>query len=194
MNSVKLTKQHLVYCFDVLTEYLANHEILPYPKDLSDYSSPLFVTLKETKSDDLRGCIGTFQSDLLSKNLSRYTLNSGFNDSRFPPLEKSELKGLTVSLSILHNFNKRNKWDDWEVGKHGIEIDFEANGCEYGGTFLPEVAAEQNWDREETLKYLIRKSGYRGDYKKVLGSIELRTYESLKDKMSYQEYLEFKAK
>ena len=34
----------------------------------------------------------------------------------------------------------------WEVGKHGIEIDFKAHGRAYGGTFLPEVAKEQGWD------------------------------------------------
>lgn len=51
---------------------------------------------------------------------------------------------------------------DWDVGKHGIVIDAQLKGREYSATFLPEVAAEENWSREETLKHLVRKAGYRG--------------------------------
>ena len=191
MNSAKLTKQHLVYCFDVLKEYLNKKEFLAYPKELPDFSAPLFVTWKITKSDDLRGCIGTFASELLSENLPKYTVISAVNDSRFPPVEKYELEGLTVYVSVLHNFNKGKKWNDWVIGRDGIQISFEVNGNEYDGTFLPEVAEEQEWNQEETLRYLIRKSGYRGDYKKVLDKIDLTTYESMKDAMSYQEYVKF---
>ena len=55
--------------------------------------------MKEKKILNLRGCIGTF---ILQKNIPRaiakYTLYSAFRDSRFKPIEKSELEdlGLTV--------------------------------------------------------------------------------------------------
>jgi len=32
-------------------------------------------------------------------------------------------------------------------------------GRYYRGTFLPEVAKEQGWSKEETLKYLLQKAG-----------------------------------
>jgi AMMECR1 domain-containing protein len=32
---------------------------------------------------------------------------------------------------------------------------------EYDATFLPEVAAEENWDIPTTLMYLINKAGYK---------------------------------
>ena len=66
---------------------------------------------------------------------------------------------LEVAVSLLINFEKNKKWNNWEVGKHGIDIDFTYMNREYSGTFLPEVALEEGWDKETTLKYLIRKSG-----------------------------------
>ena len=82
----------------------------------------------------------------------------------------------------------------WEVGKHGIEIDFkDSKGKSYGGTFLPEVALEQKWNQKETLQYLIRKAGYRGQLEEVIGGMEVQTYESLKFKISYDDYLKEKA-
>ena len=80
------------------------------------------------------------------------------------------------------------------MGKHGIEIDFKApNGSrEYSGTFLPEVAPEQGWDQKTTLEYLVRKAGYRNGFDTVKHLIRAKTYESLKVKMTYDEYLHFK--
>lgn len=52
---------------------------------------------------------------------------------------------------------------DWSVDVHGICIDYEVlnnnNEIIYksGALFLPGVASSFGWDREETLKQLIRK-------------------------------------
>lgn len=136
----------------------------------------------------MRGCIGTFEAQPLSKLLPKYVKISAFQDTRFDPISLDEVEDLHLGLSLLYNHAKGKKWDQWEVGKHGIIIEFEHKGREYSGTFLPEVAQEQNWDQKETLKYLIRKAGFRGDYKEVLDKIELTTYESYKRNMSYAEY------
>ena len=53
-----------------------------------------------------------------------------------------EVPKLNVGLSLLVNFTDINDPLEWEVGKHGIEIDFSHNGRKYSGTFLPEVASE----------------------------------------------------
>jgi AMMECR1 domain-containing protein len=52
------------------------------------------------------------------------------------------LPELSVGVSLLVNFTKISDPLAWEVGKHGIEIDFNADGEMYSGTFLPEVASE----------------------------------------------------
>ena len=57
-----------------------------------------------------------------------------------------ELPNLNVGLSLLVNFTPIEDPLKWEVGKHGIEIDFTVKGRNFGSTFLPEVAEEQGWD------------------------------------------------
>ena len=59
---------------------------------------------------------------------------------------------------------------------------------------MPEVAEEQAWNQEETLKALIRKGGFKGTLQDVLGTMTLRTYQSSKIKMTYNEYLELSKK
>jgi len=72
----------------------------------------------------LRGCIGTFTSSALEKNLPKYVLIAALNDSRFSPISLKEVPDLQVGVSLLVNFEPASHPLDWEVGKHGIEIDF----------------------------------------------------------------------
>lgn len=78
---------------------------------------------------------------------------------------------------------------DWTVGTHGILIAFNHGGQEYSATYLPEVAPEQGWSKEEAVASLIRKAGYRGGgLKDVVASIRLTRYQSSKAKLLYSEY------
>lgn len=52
------------------------------------------------------------------------------------------MANLEVAVSLLINFEKNKKWNEWEVGKHGIDIEFDFKNRNYAGTFLPEVAKE----------------------------------------------------
>ena len=82
---------------------------------------------------------------------------------------------------------------DWIVGTHGIDIEFEdKNGTNYSATFLPEVAEEEGWDQRTTLKYLVKKAGYRGSLDKVLSKIRLTRYQSIKKTITYDEYKKMK--
>lgn len=197
MQKPAINVKHLVFIFDTLVHSLkhpnpAKAPALPYPSDLLDINAPLFVTWYIGKEKELRGCIGNFGAEKLSINLGRYAKISAFEDTRFNPISKSELPLLTANLSLLYNFQNRQKWDDWEIGVHGIEISFAVNGRTYHGTFLPEVAKSQGWSKEEAMAHLIKKAGYRQDYKPVLPLIQLETYESEKMALSYADYLAIK--
>jgi len=48
------------------------------------------------------------------------------NDTRFSPISAKEVPDLQVGVSLLVNFESAENPLDWEVGKHGIEIDFVA--------------------------------------------------------------------
>ena len=92
---------------------------------------------------------------------------------------------MSVGLSLLCNFQPIEDPLAWQVGKHGIEIDFTVNGRDYGSTFLPEVAAEQGWDQETTLEYLVDKAGYTKGFQAIKSKIRAKTYESIKYKLTY---------
>lgn len=63
-------------------------------------SGACFVTLKT--GDKLRGCIGNVEPfEPLYKNIVRNAAEAAFSDPRFPPLSASELKNISIEVSVL---------------------------------------------------------------------------------------------
>ncbi|MHC4307592.1 MAG: AmmeMemoRadiSam system protein B [Planctomycetota bacterium] len=114
----------------------------------------VFVTLN--KNGHLRGCIGHIQPrEQLVKAVMDNTINSSMNDGRFRPVSEDELSDIEIDISVLSPIKKVSGADKFIPGKHGIII-------RMGGmraVFLPQVATEQGWDREETLAHLCNKAG-----------------------------------
>ena len=128
--------------------------------------SPLFVTWNTVSArsgnTSLRGCIGTFEAQELDEGLSSYALISALQDTRFDPITKRELPNLEVCVTLLTDFEDCDDAMDWELGTHGLRISFTERGRRYGSTYLPDVAPEQGWNKEETLVSLMRKAGWSG--------------------------------
>jgi uncharacterized protein (TIGR00296 family) len=162
-------QQLCAYCFETLIDYLTNGN-KPKPSSfIPNVRFPLFVTWFKGTQQDLRGCIGTFQSEPLSKNLGKYSLISALRDDRFPPIGLGEVPELKVGVSILTDFEDiKDPLTDWEVGTHGVEINIRIRGRNLNATFLPEVAEEEKWTNSETLDELMMKAGYSGSYAKAL--------------------------
>jgi len=177
------------FCFDVLSNHLNQYEP-PSAPDFPNESYPLFVTWKIGKDRRLRGCIGTFNAMNLQIGLREYAMTSAFKDSRFTPISRDELNKLYVSVSILRHFEDAQDYLDWELGVHGIRIEFNTEkGAKRTATYLPEVAPEQGWDRVQTIDSLLRKGGYKGNITNdVRRSIRLTRYQSEKITVGYQEY------
>ncbi|ODV67625.1 hypothetical protein HYPBUDRAFT_152487 [Hyphopichia burtonii NRRL Y-1933] len=179
--------------FNDLTESSA----LDYPEN-----APLFITWN--KSGQLRGCIGTFQSLRIENGVKRFALTSALDDPRFPPITKKELPLLSVSVTLLDNFTPISLPLDWQIGLHGLKLQFEKNDEYYSGTFLPSVAEEQEWDHKTTLYYLLKKAGYDFAVKsKVIefyedglqeGWIQLERYDGLKNHLVYDEFIKIRDK
>uniref|UniRef100_A0A8C2J6E2 AMMECR nuclear protein 1 n=1 Tax=Cyprinus carpio TaxID=7962 RepID=A0A8C2J6E2_CYPCA len=117
--------------------------------------------------------------------------SSALKDSRFPPMTRDELPRLFCSVSLLTNFEDVGDYLDWEVGVHGIRIEFfSEKGSKRTATYLPEVAKEQGWDHIQTIDSLLRKGGYKApitnDFRKT---IKLTRYRSEKMTVSYAEYI-----
>ncbi|XP_061904120.1 AMME syndrome candidate gene 1 protein isoform X2 [Entelurus aequoreus] len=131
------------FCFDVLYCHLYGYQPPRTPRFTND-PYPLFVTWKIGRDKRLRGCIGTFSAMNLHSGLREYTLTSALKDSRFPPMTRDELPRLFCSVSLLTNFEDVGDYLDWEVGVHGIRIEFfNEKGSKRTATYLPEVAKEQ---------------------------------------------------
>jgi len=114
----------------------------------------VFVTLKQ--KGELRGCIGRMIGDEPLVNLTgAMTIQSAFNDSRFPPLTASELNATEIEISVLTPMKEVAGAADIVVGRDGVLL---SKGG-YSAVFLPQVATEQGWNREEMLDHLCRKAG-----------------------------------
>ncbi len=124
----------------------------PFPR-LAETGS-CFVTLKE--AGELRGCIGNIEAfEALGENLLRNAINASQSDPRFPPLEAEELPFILIELSILTPASPIASAEEFRIGQDGIILRLGGRGA----VFLPQVAPEQHWDRETTLRYLSRKAG-----------------------------------
>jgi len=192
------TLEHCIHCFDVLLSHFEKSKI-PNPAFKND-KYPLFVTWQKHNSKgepSLRGCKGTFESKYLHTGLSDFALISALKDKRFSPISVAEMHRLECSVSLLYAFEECDHSSDWEVGKHGIIIDFRDpdGSSQYNATYLPEVAAEQEWTKMEALKSLIRKAGFEGSItQEFLSNIKTTRYRSSKSKLHYSEYRTHKNK
>jgi len=114
----------------------------------------VFVTLK--KKNDLRGCIGRIVGDEpLGKLTGAMALQAAFNDGRFNPLTADELSEIEIEISALTPLKEVSSASDIIVGRDGVVLIKEGHSA----VFLPQVATEQKWNREELLDNLCRKAG-----------------------------------
>jgi uncharacterized protein len=127
-----------------------------------------FVTLKN--KDELRGCIGQFVSDVpLIQLVSEMAVASATGDSRFfgDRITPQEVDDLNIEISVLSPLKKTADPLSLWLGVDGIYIKKGyANGC-----FLPQVATETGWSKEEFLSYCcVHKAGLKPDAWKDKGT------------------------
>jgi len=187
----RIIKPEMCYfCFDVLYCHLYNLQPPQVPSFCNE-NYPLFVTWKIGKDQKLRGCIGTFNEMQLHQGLREYAVTSAMKDSRFSPVSREEFPSLHVSVSILCHFEDGADYTDWDLGTHGIRIEFHnERGSKKTATFLPEVPTAQGWDKIQTIDSLLRKGGFKGSVTPdVRRSIRLVRYQSEMISVTYADYL-----
>jgi AmmeMemoRadiSam system protein A len=103
-----------------------------------------FVSLH--KHGRLRGCIGHFGEDYpLHEIVAEMARAAAFEDPRFMPVTKDELDDIDIEISVLTPMRRIKSLDEFELRRHGIYI----KKGHRSGTFLPQVADEVNWTKEE---------------------------------------------
>ena len=94
----------------------------------------VFVTL--TEGGQLRGCIGTIEPRLpLFAAVDYAAVSAAFHDSRFQPLQKSELARVKMEISVLSRLEKVADAGAVKPGEHGVVIVRDG----HSGLFLPQV-------------------------------------------------------
>jgi AmmeMemoRadiSam system protein B/AmmeMemoRadiSam system protein A len=113
-----------------------------------------FVTLKE--KGELRGCIGyTEAREPLAQTVRDVAALAALRDTRFRPVDVNELAQLTYEVSALSPMRHVQDVKQIKVGEHGLMI---VKG-ETRGLLLPQVAPEQQWDRDTLLDETAMKAG-----------------------------------
>ena len=131
-----------------------------------------FVSLH--KHGHLRGCIGHFGEDVpLHEIVAEMARAAAFEDPRFNPVSKDELDDIDLEISVLTPMRRIHSIDEFELHRHGIYI---RKGFR-SGTFLPQVADEVDWTKEEFVSHCARdKAGIGWDGWK---DAELYVYEAI---------------
>jgi AmmeMemoRadiSam system protein A len=117
-----------------------------------------FVTLRSGRGagSSLRGCIGRMSAkEALVRTVRDMAVAAAFEDPRFPPLEKAEYPGISVEVTVLSPMRLIGNVAEIEVGVHGVLM---SKGG-HSAVFLPQVAGEQGWNRDELLDNLCYKAG-----------------------------------
>ncbi len=161
-----------------IVSYL-NHRNLPQVPEES-LSSDLtrkagaFVTLR--KDGELRGCIGNFSSQSsLYQTVKEMAISAATRDTRFSPVTLREMEKINIEISVLSPMKRIASASEFRLGKDGIYIRKENRA----GTFLPQVAEETGWTKEEFLGHCSRdKAGLEWDSWKER-DVELYTYQAL---------------
>jgi hypothetical protein len=108
-----------------------------------------FVTLRE--HGELRGCIGNLSAgEPLYLAVRDMAVEAAVGDPRFPSVDLSELKDIEIEISVLSPMERVDSADKIELGKHGVMVRSSSNS----GVFLPQVAIETGWSKEEFLSHL----------------------------------------
>lgn len=123
-----------------------------------------FVTL--TRSELLRGCIGSLESsDPLAQSVANAAFNAAFRDSRFAPLAADEIESTRIEISVLSGLEpldvttRTALLDRLHRGEDGLLLE---DGS-YRSTFLPKVW-DMITDSEQFLNHLLAKAGLPADY------------------------------
>jgi AmmeMemoRadiSam system protein B/AmmeMemoRadiSam system protein A len=108
-----------------------------------------FVTLHER--GELRGCIGNLTAEgPLYRTVAAMAIEAATDDPRFPPLKAGGIDKVDIEISVLSPMKKVAGPDEIKIPGDGVMV---RRGMR-GGVYLPQVATETGWGKEEFLTSL----------------------------------------
>ena len=134
-----------------IQEYVTSGKKLDFSEDDPQLKtiSGAFVTIH--KQGELKGCIGNIIGQKpLFETIRDMAIESATGDPRFEPVTKDELKDIEIEISVLSPLKKIEDTFEFQLGVHGVLVRKGWNQ----GVFLPQVAQETGWSKEEFLSNL----------------------------------------
>ena len=130
-----------------------------------------FVTLH--KNGQLRGCIGHMvATGPLYLTIRDMAISASVHDPRFPKLEINELENIDLEISVLSPMKQIKDYNEILIPGQGVMV---RKGFR-SGVYLPQVADETGWDREQFMNSLCaNKAGLPMDAWKT-GDCDLYTF------------------
>jgi len=118
-----------------------------------------FVTLH--KNGQLRGCIGNMIGrGPLYGTVAEMAIEAATGDPRFPIVSPTEIDKIDIEISVLSKMKCVKDISEIKIPGHGVLV---RRGF-YSGVYLPQVADETGWGKEEFLTSLCRdKAGLSDD-------------------------------
>jgi len=145
----------LAYARETLVRFMET-DTVPTTRRLPPAASQprgAFVTLNEHGA--LRGCVGQLlPSRPLGPTVGRMALEAALRDGRFAPVTRDELAALEIEISVLGPMAPVAA-REIVVGRDGVVLAKDGRRA----VFLPQVAIEQHWGRDELLDHLCEKAG-----------------------------------
>ncbi len=142
---------------DNISSWLAKGKGISIPEDTPQscmQKRGAFVTLKSR--GDLRGCVGYVAAKMpLIQTVLENSYNAAFRDSRFIPVQMSEMKDIKIEISVLTLPVPVKSVDEIVTGRDGLIME---RGM-FRGLLLPQVPVEQGWDRDTFLSMTCVKAG-----------------------------------
>jgi len=130
---------------------------LPFEEiDASSYDEMkgAFVTIN--KNGQLRGCIGYILAvEPLYKEIAKLAIEAAFRDPRFSQLAKDEFPYISIEISVISVPKKITDLSEFKLSRDGIILTV---GSRHS-VFLPQVADETGWNKEQMLSALSQKAG-----------------------------------
>ena len=118
-----------------------------------DAACNAFVTIHNR--GELRGCLGRLDARTpLAESIAQLAASVADSDPRFDPVSLLELPDIDIEISVLTPEREIRSIEEIELGRHGIIV--EEGGRR--GLLLPQVATEQQWDRETFVSHACLKA------------------------------------
>jgi len=158
---VKQKKELLKLARDTIVFYLDKGKPLEVKIDVEALKETMgvFVTLRQ--DHQLRGCIGNIiGTKPLYLGVRSMAIAAATQDYRFKSVTKEELDDIHIEISVLSPLRQITNVDEIVLGKHGVLV----KDGRSSGVYLPQVATETGWSREEFMNSLCgQKAGMASD-------------------------------